>query len=223
VTVTGEVLELLRRRPEPHDGIATIRRLNETAGQQARADAEAYAAVYEGQRAPMVFDVVASRQRRYTNRVVPLVARFSETPASASLEALAADGPGDGWGLKSTETETIRLVAAGLLRFAGDHDCDGDDVTVRLWADRTLPVVDAHDLDPYVGSVSGIGLALFAYMRVRSGGDGIKPDIRVRRGLTNAGFQVPRSDLAMLRLAEAVAAEADVPLLVLDQLLWQNT
>ena len=223
MTGTDEVLELLRRRSDWQDGIATIRRLDETAGQQARADAEAYAAVYESQRAPMVFDVVASRQRSYRNRVKPLVDRFSKTPASASLEALAADGPGDGWGLKATETETIRLVAAGLVRFADDNDCDGDDVTVRLWADRTLPVVAAHDLDPYVGSVSGIGLALFAYMRMRSGGDGIKPDIRVRRGLTNAGFQVPRSDLAMLRLAEAVAAETDMPLLVLDQLLWQNT
>jgi hypothetical protein len=223
VTFSGEVLELLRQRPDWHDGIATIRRLHEAAGEQARADAEAYGAVYEGRRAPMVFDVVASRRRSYPKRVLPLVAQFSETPASASLEALAADGPGKGWGLRTTEPETIRLVAAGLLRFAGDHDCDGDDVTVRLWADRTLPVVDAHDLDPYVGSVSGIGLALFAYMRMRSGGDGLKPDIRVRRGLTKAGFHVPRSDLAMLRLAEAVAAEADVPLLVLDQLLWQNT
>jgi hypothetical protein len=223
VTVTTELLELLRRRPDWSVGMATIRQLAETAGQQARADAQTYAAAYEGRRAAMVFDVVASRQRRYTNRVVPLVARFAEAPASTSLEALAADGPGDGWGLRGAETETIRLVATGLRRFAGDFECEDDDVTVRLWADRTRPIVDAHDLDPYVGSIPGIGLALFAYMRMRSGGDGIKPDIRVRRGLNNSGFQAPRSDLAMLRLAEAVALEADVPLLVLDQLLWQNS
>lgn len=68
MTVTGEVLEPLRRRSDWHHGIATIRRLDETAGQQARADAEIYAAVYLGDRAPMVFDVAASRQGRYMNR-----------------------------------------------------------------------------------------------------------------------------------------------------------
>lgn len=59
----------------------------------ARRDADAYGSVYEGDRAAMVFDLVASRQRRYQARVVPMVRRFRETPQSASLAALAADGP----------------------------------------------------------------------------------------------------------------------------------
>ncbi len=200
-----------------------VRTLDQEHGVSAREAALSYATVYAGRRAPMVFDVVASRQRNYEKRVRPLVERFSATPRAATLAALAADGPGDDWGVRAGENDTMRLVAAGLLRFGADHNCAGDDATVQSWADQTLPIVDAHGLDPYVGSISGIGPALFAYLRMRSGGDGIKPDIRVRRGLTSAGFNVPRADLAMLRLAEAVAAEADIPQLVLDQLLWLNS
>lgn len=223
VVVTAETLELLRHRPDWQAGVGANRQLDEVNGTAARAAAALYAAVYEGAGAPMVFDVVASRQRAYERRVKPLVARFAATPAAASLEALALDGPGDSWGLKAAEYMTIQEVAAGLLRFAADHGCADDDDTVRQWAGRTLPIVDAHGLDPYVGSVSGIGPALFAYLRMRAGGDGIKPDIRVRRGLANAGFDLPRSDLAVLRLGEAVAIEVGLPLLVLDQLLWSNS
>ena len=55
---------------------------------------------------------------------------------------------------------------------------------------------------------------------MRSGGDGIKPDLRTRAALRFLGFDVPEGEPALLALASAVAAELDQPLVVLDQLLW---
>ena len=73
-----------------------------------------------------------------------------------------------------------------------------------------------------MGCVKGIGIALFAYMRMRSGADAIKPDVRVRKSLRSLGFVVPGDDHAVLVLAKAAAIEIGVSRLVLDQLLWRT-
>jgi hypothetical protein len=70
------------------------------------------------------------------------------------------------------------------------------------------------------GSVTGIGPALFAYLRMRSGADALKPDLRVVRALRTLGFHVPVGEHAILVVARAAADETAISLLVLDQLLW---
>jgi hypothetical protein len=45
-------------------------------GDEARRRAQQYSGFYQGRRGSMVLDVVTSRQRRYQNRVLPLVARW---------------------------------------------------------------------------------------------------------------------------------------------------
>jgi hypothetical protein len=71
-----------------------------------------------------------------------------------------------------------------------------------------------------VGGVSGIGPALFAYMRMRCGAKALKPDARVAHELRRLGFEVPADEHAILIVAKTAAAELAVDLLVLDQLLW---
>jgi hypothetical protein len=214
-----ELVGLLRSRPGWTEAMERLRELRDERGTVAAEEARGYANRYEGRRGAMVFDVVASRQRRYTTRVVSMVERFSNDRSDLSLRALATEGPGVGWGLRSGEGETMQNVASGLGRYCDDHGLD-DEAGVRAWAAATTSVVDAHRLDPYVGSVSGIGPALFAYLRMRSGGDGIKPDVRVRKALNDLGFGVPPGDAALLRLAAGVAAECGISLLELDQMLW---
>jgi hypothetical protein len=114
----------------------------------------------------LVFDVVASRQRQYVPRVVPMVERFSATPAAASLGDLARLGVPDGFGLRAGEAVTMQNAARGLLAFCDRHGHD-EESGVRRWATHVAPFEHAHDLDPSVGSVDGIGPALFAYMRMR--------------------------------------------------------
>lgn len=96
-----------------------------------------------------------------------------------------------------------------------------EDDGVIAWAQQQHPIRLAPRLDPYVGCVSGIGIALFAYLRMRSGADALKPDGRVRASLDKHGFAVPRgSDAALLLLAEGVAEELGITAFALDQLLW---
>lgn len=186
---------------------------------QIAARVDGYGTVYAGRRAAMVFDVVASRQRNYLKRVRPLVQVFSTRPAAESLAALADHGPGLGLSLMPTEATTVEAVAAGLRRFCVEHQWD-DDAGVVAWAAETEAVRLAPRLDPYVGAVSGVGPAMFAYLRMRSGADALKPDLRVRRQLQQAGLVVPADPVSMLLLAEAVAEQLGLTRLALDQLLW---
>lgn len=194
----------------------------ETDGKQAEADALDYARRYQAKRAAMVFDVVASRQRKYTQVVQPKAERFAATRQAESLKTLAAEGPGDGYGLRTGEAETMRQVAAGLHAYCDKYGYD-DDSGCKEWADNAAPFEHATKLEPYVGTVKGMGPALFAYLRMRSGGDAIKPDLRVRHSLNRLGFNVPNDAHAILVVANTAATELGTSKLVFDQLLWRAT
>lgn len=181
--------------------------------------ADSYGAEYANRRGSMVVDVVASRQRRYRSavagRIVPL---YEETMGDPSLAALAESEPSF-LRLRRDEATTMQRVAQELLRFG---DGDDEESTVRQWAEAVEPVRFAHRLDPFVGQLSGIGPALFAYLRMRCGADAIKPDLRVRAALSEVGLLVGSSPAALLTVAEALASELDVRRLVLDQMLWTS-
>jgi hypothetical protein len=182
--------------------------------------ASEYGQVYRERRGAMVFDVVVSRQRRYDSRVLRAVEKWEANAGEPTLAWLASNIPvASDYGLRKGEPETMHSVARNLLQLAGDLDIEEDDVC-RIWADRVEGLEHAPKLDPVVGAVKGIGTALFAYMRMRSGGDALKPDVRVTKGLRKLGFTVPRDGHAVLILARAVAAELGITLLTLDQLLW---
>jgi len=204
------------------DAMSQLRHHWEDHGGQAEADALEYAGRYQGRRAAMVFDVVASRQRKYTQVVQPKAERFAGTPQAESLETLAAQGPGDDYGLRTGEAETMRQVAAGLHAYCDKYGYD-DDSGCKEWAGNAAPFEHATKLEPYVGTVKGMGPALFAYLRMRSGGDAIKPDLRVRNSLNRLGFKVPNDAHAILVVADAAATEVGTSKLVLDQLLWRAT
>ena len=119
----------------------------------------------------------------------------------------------------AAEETTVQQVAAALHRYCIERGLD-EDHGVMQWALDAEPLRLAPHLDPYVGTVSGIGIALFAYLRMRSGADAIKPDRRVRGRLSKLGFDVPAGDTALLLLAEAAAEELGVSRITLDQLLW---
>lgn len=217
--VKSPLLAALRARPGWDAAIAELRKFWEERYPRVETDLARYPALYSGRRAAMVFDVVASRQRDYLKKVRSLVAAFEQRPTSASLAALADNGPGPGLSLMPAEAITIQQVAAGLDRYCKERQLD-DDHGVAHWAVTTERLRFAPRLDSYVGSVSGIGVALFAYLRMRSGADAIKPDLRVRRNLNRMGFKVPVGENSLLLLAEGAAEELGVTRLALDQVLW---
>jgi hypothetical protein len=214
----------LRTVLESRDGwdlaLTNLEKLIATKGPEAHVEAEKYASRYQGRRAAMVFDIVASRQRRYQSRVLPMVAKFETSEAAASLSVLAACKSSPVTGLQKGEWETIRNVAGGLLEFGAKASISNEDEICLRWAAATEDLRFVHRLDPFVGNVSGIGPALFAYARMRSGAQAIKPDIRLKNALAALGLQPPRGEIALLVVCEELAKCVDINLLVFDQLLW---
>jgi hypothetical protein len=209
--------------PEAIDNLGVIAN---THGAQAQMNAEAYAGVYNAERGAMIVDVVASRQRTYRTRVKSIVADWKAANEQHSMHWLS-EHPIDAaqFGLSDAEAMTIHKVATNLRAFTVDQGLlgpHGEDAACNLWAESCGELEHAPKLDPVVGCVKGIGLALFAYMRMRSGADAIKPDVRVKKALQRLGFVVPDDDHAVLLLAKAAATEIGVSRLVLDQLLWQS-
>jgi hypothetical protein len=219
--MSGEPMEVLRRRPGWTEATERVTALWQSHGSEAVRSAAAYGDVYADARGSMLLDVVASRQRSYEKRVLPLVEKWNSEPARRSLAYLADNGlVHNQWGLMAAESVTIRTLARNLVAFARAHELD-EDVGCRRWAESVDQLQHAPKLDPVVGSTSGIGPALFAYLRMRSGSvNALKPDLRVRRALNMLGYHVPANDHAILIVARGVATELDTSLLALDQLLW---
>lgn len=214
------VLRLLRRRPEWSAAVEALRDLLDQHGERARVLAEHYARFYEARRGSMVLDVVLSRRRRYEQRVLPLIARWEADNSEHSLRWLATHEPdAKQYGLRPGEPATVAALARNLTAFGDDLRLDEDQACLQ-WATDVAGLEHAPRLDPVVGAVHGIGPALFAYLRMRSGADALKPDTRVTGSLRRLGFAVSGGQHSVLVVADAAAAEVGIGLLVLDQLLW---
>ncbi len=214
---TSDIASTLRGFSWWDDAMAALESAYSAHGEAVRERALEHGNKYAGRRAAMVFDVVASRQRNYQARVLPMVEDWEQR--GVSLGQLADEGPGDGLGLRKGEALTMQEVARGLVRFATDHELD-DEVGVKTWAEAVEALAHAPKLDPYVGCVKGIGPALFAYLRMRCGASALKPDLRVGRALRSYGFKVSDDVHELLIVSAVVADELTVSRLELDQLLW---
>lgn len=114
----------------------------------------------------------------------------------------------------------MAAVAGNLVQLAS-QDGSGEDSVCEAWAFNVAPLELTPELDPIVGRVTGIGPALFAYMRLRCGADTIKPDLRVQRALRATGLRVPTSHAAIV-LSHALAADLGIRTCELDKLLWMR-
>ncbi|GAA4972677.1 hypothetical protein WHI96_17790 [Pseudonocardia tropica] len=219
-------LEALRGTPGWSTAIERLRAAWADGGAVAGDRARAARTHFIGKRGLMVLDVVLSNQRRYDRRVVPMLdrwaARMRQVDGTPTL-AWLRDNPGsyDGLGLRRHEPRTIAEVTSGLLRYGATHGAVDEDGACAGWAVGTAGLELAPKIDPYVGSVHGIGPALFAYCRLLCGADTIKPDVRVLKQMRTFGVQIPPADAAAgFVVAGAMAQEVGVSLAELDQLLW---
>jgi hypothetical protein len=192
----------------------------------ARKLAKQYFARYESRRGSMVVDVVASAWRNYDRVEKHIVPAFEKSVRTPNLKTLAAAIPKIP-GLRRGEAAAMQAAAAGLLRFATDRrpSLQGDDEKiVKAWAKYAEPYRFDTKSEPYLGSVKGIGTALFAYMRMRAGADAIKADVWIARKLEEFGAEFEKSTdvVEVTKVAEAVAKAAKLPRLVLDQMLWRG-
>jgi hypothetical protein len=142
-----------------------------------------------------------------------------------TLEALAKADPAQlkTLGLRANEPNTMIEVAKGLIQFGSERNITGDDAICRAWGEYAEEWRRTPKLDPYVG-VKGIGIALYAYLRMRSGADAIKPDVWIARLLQEYGATIrnPKDALEVMQCAEQVALAAKISRLTLDQMLWRG-
>lgn len=194
--------------------------LREERGTVSAQDARAYAQEYDGRRAAMIFDVVASQRAMYSS-VRRRATTFQERWPNQTVEACAR-GNHDGLSLPNKRWQTVRNVAMAFCNYRQDLRLGDatDDAVVIHWARAVEPIRRTPRLDPYCGSVQGIGVALFAYLRMRCGADAIKPDGRVRTRLKSLGFPTSGGALSWQLVCEAAAEDLAVSRLHLDQLLW---
>ena len=91
----------------------------------------------------MLLDVVLSRQRRYQERVLPLVARWEADSEAHSLRWLAAhELDQKRYGLRSGESATIAALAGNLVSFVDGRGLGEDDACMR-WAQAVAGGVSA--------------------------------------------------------------------------------
>jgi hypothetical protein len=91
--MASDELLVLRQRPEWPRAVDQLRTLADERGVQARTDARGYGQRYAEQRGAMVVDVVTSRQRRYIQRVLPLVERWTHDHQPPTLRTLMKRPP----------------------------------------------------------------------------------------------------------------------------------
>lgn len=121
------------------------------------------------------------------------------------------------------EAKRKRRVLVTGADILSDIDAETDLARLQQWA---------HSADPYnysmdsFGSINGVGLRTFQYLRMIAGIDTVKPDIQVQRfiqALADATGQSrldPSRDQTVLESCEWLAEATDYRMIELDQIAW---
>lgn len=178
--------------------------------------AKSLGGMYRNKRGLMVVDCVASRQRRYESFVVPkLLPIYVDKAEDLSLNALARKAPK--WmPLKNGEAETMQLVAKLLIAYGKKYGISDENKICKEWADD----ISAHEK---MLEIKGIGPALLQYLRMLSGANSLKVDVRVIEELEKLGLPIQWfSPDGILEICENLAQDAGCSLIELDQILWHT-
>ena len=157
----------------------------------------------------MVVDAaLTSSGFNYFTSIIPAVLKFKrafvDTGRVASLEDLARADPDEFLPVWRNRRmwHVARGVAEALLSYGGPDDRS----RLREWARRST--LEGRRADP-VGSVKGVGVVTYQYLRMMGGVDTAMPDrvvkSFVRRVGALVGVEVPWGDVEFVRFVEAVA------------------
>lgn len=170
--------------------------------------------IYEGNRGLMVVDVVSSRQRKYETYVKSkLVPQYKSKISDLSLSYLSMNAP-DWMPLRKGEAQTMSEVSKLLTSYGIENNISKEDEICFVWA---------HDVDAQQSmlDINGIGPALLQYLRMLSGADTLKVDVRVIETLRQAGLPVDWfSAEGIFQLCKSISREIGCSMVELDQMLW---
>ncbi|MCS7146321.1 MAG: hypothetical protein RMJ28_01615 [Nitrososphaerota archaeon] len=157
------------------------------------------------------FDLVVPRVRLFSER-------FVEGGAVASLQQLAQINVKDFLNLwRNERCWSVAKEVASALKNYGKSDREA----LRNWASKS--VLQKWRLNP-IGSIKGVGLVTYQYLRMMGGVDTVMPDRVVKRVLnkmlTECGFSPVRGDLEFIEEATSIAHEAGVRPIELCWMTW---
>lgn len=162
----------------------------------------------------------------YFQAVVPNVAEFKrrfiecgviqtvEDLATADIEQLRAV-----WRNKRSWA-VAKAIASYLAKIKQEMQVD-DRAAFRFWAKNTS--LEKWEEDP-IGTIRGVGITTFQYLRMMAGIDTVMPDKIVKRVMeeifANAGSNMPGSDRDLINKVEQVAKETGYRAIELCWMTW---
>ena len=173
-----------------------------------------------------VLDCVLSLNRRYYSFVEPRIKSFAKSnPRVTGLRSLyqliKKYRTPRAFGIKQLRYDhgeranTLLGVIRYLLRVQKRYPRKTERARLRAWALSAKPS-DVH----HVG-VDGFGLAGFQYMRMLFGAQTTKPDIHIKRFVSEV-IGRPVNDLAALSLLEQAARRERLMLREVDSAIWRS-
>jgi hypothetical protein len=147
---------------------------------------------------------------------VPDILRVYEAENKDMTLRYLAHNPPNNLKLRNNEARTIAEVATFLLSFK-TLDAKSDEDTVAAFVLQS----DSSETRAKCISIKGIGAVLYEYLRLLSGADTIKIDVRVKESLESLGLPVWLfSEEGLFQICKILARDSNCSLAELDQALW---
>ena len=178
--------------------------------------AKALGKKYQDKRGLMIVDCVSSRQRKYDSYVLTkLLPLYVDQAADLSISTLAKKAPS--WmPLRDGEAKTMKEAAQVLMKYGENNSVNDENQLCLQWALD----FSAHD---EILDIKGIGPALLQYLRMLSGANTLKVDVRIIQELKKLSLPVEWFTVDGLhKLCSDLATEAHCTMVELDQVLWHN-
>ena len=167
-------------------------------------------------------DAVLSINRKYYKFVVPRITYFQDNYPNITtlhqllnlIEEKGIDGFSECWNYKHDErVEILHNLVIKLIEISKRYKENNEIENLKLWAKETLP----SDYKNF--NVKGIGLATFQYIRMLLGASTVKPDVHIKRTISNV-LNRKVSDNEAINLFEQACKELNLDVAVIDHNLW---
>lgn len=167
-------------------------------------------------------DAVLSINRKYYKFVVPRITYFQENYGNiTTLEQLSnlikekgIEGFSECWNYKHNDrVETLEYLVNKLMEISKKYKGNTEIEKLKTWANETLPT------DYKKFNVKGIGLATYQYIRMMLGASTVKPDVHIKRTISNI-LNRNVSDIESINLFEQACKELKVDTATIDHNLW---
>lgn len=167
-------------------------------------------------------DAVLSINRKYYKFVVPRISYFQDNYPEVDnlkklLELLEKEkifGFNKCWNYNHNQrAETLYNLTKKMITIANERKDLNELEVLKLWA-RTVSPIDYQTFN-----VEGIGLATFQYIRMMLGAKTIKPDVHVKRIITNV-LNKKMSDMYVIALFERACNDLGMDIAEVEHNLW---